>query len=71
MAGESTKVEKLAVFVIIEPAHDPAQKIWRRIGNAFKNRDGSISVYLDALPINGRLLLRTVGDMPADAKGEG
>lgn len=31
---------------------------WTRIGRAFINRDGSTSVMLDALPLNGRLIIR-------------
>jgi hypothetical protein len=31
---------------------------WSRIGIAFVNRDGSISVNLEALPVSGRLQLR-------------
>jgi len=32
--------------------------IWRKIGVAFFNSDGSINVYLDALPVNGKLNIR-------------
>jgi len=31
---------------------------WNRIGNAFVNRDGSLTVKLNALPINGQLQIR-------------
>jgi hypothetical protein len=31
---------------------------WLRIGTAFENRDGSWSIMLDALPINGKLIVR-------------
>ena len=31
---------------------------WMRIGTAFPNKDDSINLYLDALPIEGKLQLR-------------
>jgi hypothetical protein len=31
---------------------------WTRIGAAFSNKDGSITVQLDALPVSGRLQIR-------------
>ncbi|MFT3710525.1 MAG: hypothetical protein QM817_23115 [Archangium sp.] len=31
---------------------------WTRAGSAFMNRDGSINVYLDVLPIDGKLHVR-------------
>lgn len=34
--------------------------IWASVGVAFVNRDGSISVSLDALPIDGKLHMREV-----------
>ncbi len=32
--------------------------VWKHLGAAFVNRDSSINIYLDSLPINGRLQLR-------------
>jgi hypothetical protein len=32
---------------------------WVTIGASFLNKDGSASVLLDALPVNGKLQLRT------------
>lgn len=31
---------------------------WNRIGTAFVNKDGSLKVKLNALPINGELMIR-------------
>lgn len=31
---------------------------WNKIGVAFENRDGSLTITLDALPVSGRLQLR-------------
>jgi hypothetical protein len=33
-------------------------RVWMRVGMAWLNRDGSISVVLDALPVGGRIQLR-------------
>ena len=47
------------VYVIIE--RDKLEKpVFRRIGTAFVNRDSSINVYLDAVPIGGKLHIRDV-----------
>jgi len=32
---------------------------WTRIGVAFTNKDGSITVRLDAVPVTGKLCLRS------------
>ena len=43
------------VFTIIER---DGKNFWTRIGAAFTNRDGSETVLLDALPLNGRMQIR-------------
>lgn len=45
------------VYTIIEHEH-LERAIWIRIGVAFENKDGSLSVSLDCLPTNGRLHIR-------------
>ena len=35
-----------------------AKNIWTRVGSAFDNKDGSLNVYLNALPVNGKLQIR-------------
>jgi hypothetical protein len=42
--------KRLAVYAINEKDGDRAAW-WQKIGMAFTNRDGSIAIYLDALPI--------------------
>jgi hypothetical protein len=42
--------KRLAVYAINEKDGDRAAW-WQKIGMAFHNRDGSIAIYLDALPI--------------------
>ncbi|HEY6723268.1 MAG TPA: hypothetical protein VI197_04525 [Polyangiaceae bacterium] len=39
-------------------AHKPPKKYWHRVGVAFVNRDGSLSVKLEALPVSGELHIR-------------
>lgn len=51
------------VYTIVERQRD-GKKYWLRIGAAFENRDGSINIYLDAMPTNGTLQLRD--HLPSD-----
>ncbi len=45
------------VFVIIE--NERLEKpLWKRVGTAFINRDESLNIFLDALPLNGKLHVR-------------
>ena len=53
----SEKAKIKAVFTIIE-ADNLTKPLFRRIGTGFVNRDGSINVTLDALPVNGKLHIR-------------
>lgn len=32
--------------------------VWRKVGTAFENKDGSFTIFLDALPVNGKLHIR-------------
>lgn len=38
--------------------HATPRKYWHRVGVAFVNRDGSLSVKLEALPVSGELHIR-------------
>jgi hypothetical protein len=51
-----SEAKLLAVYTVIEK-HD-GKDIWLRVGSGFHNRDGSLSLLLDAVPINGRLQVR-------------
>jgi hypothetical protein len=47
------------VFAIYESKADTRERSrWVRVGVAFDNRDGSINVLLDAIPLSGRLQIR-------------
>lgn len=56
-SSEATTHRIKEVFVIIDTGAD-RKPIFRRVGTAFVNRDGSLNVKLDALPINGTLHIR-------------
>ncbi|MBI4511792.1 MAG: hypothetical protein HY698_19315 [Deltaproteobacteria bacterium] len=44
---------------------------WLRMGNAYVNKDNSINVYLDCLPVNGRLQVRDWDDPPWEKRENG
>ena len=55
--SEDSKNGRMDAFAIIE--RDGLEKpIWLKVGSSFQNRDGSINVLLDAIPVNGKLQLR-------------
>jgi hypothetical protein len=59
MTGEEERPQKVTkeVFVVVERA--PLTKpLWVRIGSAWENRDGSLRVILNALPLKGELVIR-------------
>src|SRR4026208_1476334 len=48
------------VYAIYESRSDGRDRSrWVRVGVAFDNRDGSVNVLLDALPLSGRLQIRS------------
>jgi hypothetical protein len=61
----------LAVYAILERKD---RKVWFKIGAAFPNRDGSINLYLDALPVGTNCLHvreQRVWDEARAAEGNG
>jgi hypothetical protein len=44
------------VYTIVERA--PGKSFWVRVGVGFTNRDGSLNLRLDAVPVNGQLQVR-------------
>ena len=59
MATQETTIGKKIprqVFTVIERN---GKSYWVRIGAAFSNQDGSETVLLDALPVNGRMQIRS------------
>jgi hypothetical protein len=51
----NTKTMK-AVFTVVE--RSPGKSFWTRIGVGFVNKDGSLNLRLDAIPINGTIQVR-------------
>ena len=55
--------KKLQVFSIKELIEKNEKKtVWVKAGVAWVNRDGSLNVYLDVLPLDGKLHVREVQD---------
>jgi hypothetical protein len=52
-----TMSDRKAVYTVRE-RKEGAKPFWCRIGTCFTNKDGSFSIVLDALPIDGRLVVR-------------
>ena len=47
------------VYAIYESKTEGRERSrWVRVGGAFPNKDGSLNVLLDALPLSGRLQIR-------------
>ncbi len=57
------------VYTIIEK-EGYEKSFWVRIGSAFENRDGSQTILLDALPVNGKLHLRDRKKKEANGPGQ-
>ena len=64
-----TTGKRLAVFSIRE---GKGGTVWVRAGSAFVNRDGSLNVLLDVLPLDGKLPVREAGERrePAEVAAE-
>ncbi len=55
------------VFTIIEK--EGKNPFWLKVGAAWENKDGSLNVYLDALPVNGKLQIREKKEWPDKGQG--
>ena len=53
------------VYAIVERG---PKRYWLRIGMAFVNRDGSMNVRLDAVPLTGQLHIRDDSGRPPTAE---
>lgn len=53
--------KSLRVYTIVERGEDK-KDLWLRIGTAFTNKDGSLNVLLNALPLDGKLHIREEQD---------
>jgi len=57
--GNGKKKEARAVRHVFTVVDRGGKSFWVRIGAAFGNYDGSETVLLDALPLNGKMQIRT------------
>ena len=55
---DENKKKRMRVFTIIESKDEGKKDYWQDVGMAFENKDGSINVLLNALPVNGTLHIR-------------
>ena len=55
---ESITIKDVFAVTEREAGAEGAKKWWTKVGIGFVNRDDSINVVLDALPLNGRLQIR-------------
>ena len=53
---EQTSKTMKAVWTVVE--RGPGKSYWTRVGVGFVNRDGSLTLRLDAIPVNGTLQVR-------------
>lgn len=61
--------EMRIVYTMVQRA-EGKKTFWRAIGAAWVNRDGSLNVELDALPVNGRLQIREQNEPAEKADAE-
>lgn len=47
--------KKRSIYTVVQRA---GRTLWIRVGIGFVNRDDSINLYLDALPVSGQLQVR-------------
>jgi hypothetical protein len=57
------------VYTVVE--RSPGKSFWTRVGVGFVNRDGSINLRLEAIPINGTLQVRDWEERDGVAKAPG
>jgi hypothetical protein len=56
--------KRYAVFSIRKTRNG---SVWSRAGYAWVNRDDSVNIYLDVLPLEGVLHVREAGEKPREA----
>ena len=55
---ENKTITAKDVFTISETGNQENPNRWVRVGVAFVNKDDSLNVVLDAVPVNGKLHIR-------------
>jgi len=51
-------VKRYKVYAVRPAKEEGADPVWVSAGTAWRNRDGTMSVYLDVLPLDGKLTFR-------------
>ncbi|WP_299825341.1 hypothetical protein [uncultured Roseobacter sp.] len=55
----------------VKAIEDGRNSVWSKIGAAWAHKDGQgYEIRMDALPVDGRVVLRTVKDKDAEQSGE-
>ena len=55
----------------VKPIDDGKTSVWSKIGAAWAHKDGEgYEVRMDALPVDGRVVLRTLKDRDVDPSGD-
>jgi len=74
-ADASSNTNTNTMMKVVSPTvnEKSGKKYWVRLGSAYRNRDGSTNVYLDALPTNRQLQIRDLSewDLQRMKKGSG
>ncbi len=70
--GVVVQGKRYQVFSIKEILEkDEKKSVWLKAGSAWVNRDGSINVYLDVLPLDGKLHVReAIDEKRAESPGQ-
>ena len=71
MAEKPEKPTNRSVRQAFAIAQRNGKSYWIRIGAAFTNQDGSETVLLDALPVNGRMQIRAMPESGKADKADG
>ena len=66
---EANVQQMKAVYTVVE--RGSGKSYWTRVGVGFVNRDGSITLKLDAVPVNGTLQVREWESREDGARGGG
>lgn len=65
--SETNGNRRLAVYAVPE-SKDGEKKFWPKIGIAYANRDGSLTLYLEALPLGTNTLQVREPKQPAEPR---
>lgn len=70
MNGFGAPVNRPRVFKVISPIEKKdGGTYWMRVGTGYPNKDQSINLYLDALPLNHKLQLREMDEEDLQGRG--